>query len=137
MKTHICLVLGIVTGLFVLMNNVPAAFSMDDPGFTIKRMVISKDVIDREPVGAGDFFSAATDKVYCFLEAADIETDTQVSIVWYWSSQEMARVALPIREGRRWRTYSSKKLGGRKGNWRAELQDASGIVHNSVGFTVE
>ena len=137
MKIHISLVLGITTALFVLMNNAPAAFSMDDPGFTIKRMVISKDVVDREPVGVGDFFSAATEKVYCFLEAADIETDMQVSIVWYWSNQEMARVTLPIQTSRRWRTYSSKKLVGLKGNWRAELQDSSGIVHNSVNFVVE
>ena len=137
MKIHISLILGITTALFVLMNNAPAAFSMDDPGFTIKRMVISKDVVDLEPVGVGDFFSAATDKVYCFLEAADIETDMQVSIVWYWSNQEMARVALPIQTGRRWRTYSSKKLAGLKGNWRAELQDSSGIVHSSVSFVVE
>ena len=137
MKIHISLILGITTALFVLMNNAPAAFSMDDPGFTIKRMVISKDVVDLKPVGVGDFFSAATDKVYCFLEAADIETDMQVSIVWYWSNQEMARVALPIRKGHRWRTYSSKKLLGLKGNWQAELQDSSGIVHSSVSFVVE
>lgn len=137
MKKHICRVLVIVIALFVLLNNTPAAFSMDDPGFTIKRMVISKDVVDREPVGVGDFFSAATEKVYCFLEAADIETDMQVSIVWYWSNQEMARVALPIRKGHRWRTYSSKKLLGLKGNWQAELQDSSGIVHSSVSFVVE
>ena len=137
MKKNISLVLGIATALFVLMNNAPAAFSMDDPGFTIKRMVISKDVIDREPAGVGDFFSAATDKVYCFLEATDIETDMQIDIVWYWSNQEMARVALPIRKGHRWRTYSSKKLLGLKGNWQAELQDSSGIVHSSVSFVVE
>ena len=128
---------GIMMIIISSMVIVPAAFAMDDPGFTIKRMVISKDVIDNEPVGVGDFFSAATDKVYCFLEVGNIETDMQISIVWYWSSQEMARVALPIQTGNRWRTYSSKKLRGLKGNWQAELQDSSGIVHNSVSFVVE
>ena len=128
---------GIMMIIISSMVIVPAAFAMDDPGFTIKRMVISKDVIDNEPVGVGDFFSAATDKVYCFLEVGNIETDMQISIVWYWSSQEMARVTLPIQTGNRWRTYSSKKLRRLKGNWQAELQDSSGIVHNSVSFVVE
>ncbi len=128
---------GIMMIIISSMVIVPAAFAMDDPGFTIKRMVISKDVIDNEPVGVGDFFSAATDKVYCFVEVGNIETDMQISIVWYWSSQEMARVTLPLQRGNRWRTYSSKKLRRLKGNWQAELQDSSGIVHNSVSFVVE
>jgi len=137
MKINACSGLGITIALFILLAIAPAAFAMDDPGFTIKRMVISKDVVDKEPVGVGDFFSAASDKVYCFVEAGGIETDTQISIVWYWSNQEMARVILPLWKGRRWRTYSSKKLGRLKGNWRAELQDSSGIVQNSVSFVVE
>lgn len=127
-------ILMIIIGSMVI---IPAAFAMDDPGFTIKRMVISKDVINNEPVGVGDFFSAASDKIYCFVEAGNIETDMQISIVWYWSNQEMARVALALQKGNRWRTYSSKNLRGLRGNWRAELLDSSGIVLNIVNFTVE
>lgn len=137
MTKNICLIMGILIAVFVSFAITAPAFSMDEPGFTIKRMVISKDVVDREPVGIGDFFSAASEKIYCFLELTDIETDTQVTIVWFWSNQEMARVELPIQESRRWRTYSSKKLVGLKGNWRAELLDSSGIMHNQVNFTVE
>ena len=137
MKRNICRVMGILIAVFISLAFTSPAFSMDEPGFTIKRMVISKDVVDREPVGIGDFFSAASEKIYCFLELTDIETDTQVAIVWFWSNQEMARVELPILENRRWRTYSSKKLAGLKGNWRAELLDSSGILLNQVNFTVE
>jgi hypothetical protein len=137
MKINTCLGLLITTALFIFFAFTPAAFSMDDPGFTINRMVVSKDVVDKEPVGVGDFFSAATEKLYCFLEATNIEQDMQVSFVWFWSSQEMARVNLTLQKGNRWRTYSSKKLAGLKGQWKVELQDSSGVVHNSISFTVE
>ncbi|MFC1819372.1 DUF2914 domain-containing protein, partial [Thermodesulfobacteriota bacterium] len=57
--------------------------------------------------------------------------------VWYFEDTEMARVALPLNKGMRWRTYSSKKLAGLKGNWKVELQDYSGIVLNTVSFQVQ
>ncbi len=137
MKINACLGLVITTALFIFFAFTPTAFCMDDPGFTINRMVVSKDVVDKEPVGVGDFFSAVTEKLYCFLEASNIERDMQVSFVWIWSSQEMARVNMTLQKGNRWRTYSSKKLVGLKGQWKVELQDSSGVVHNSIGFTVE
>jgi hypothetical protein len=113
------------------------ASAMDDPGFLINRMVMSESVTDREPVTIGDTFTEDTEKVYCFLEAGNIEHDTTVSFVWYFENKEMARVSLPLSKGLRWRTYSSKKLAGLKGNWKVELQDASGIVLNSVSFRVQ
>jgi len=137
MKINTCLALGVIITLFISLPLPPPSFSMDDPGFTINRMVVSKDVVEKEPVGIGDFFSAATEKLYCFLEANNIEQDMQVSFVWFWSSQEMAKITLPLQEGSRWRTYSSKKLVGLKGQWRVELQDTSGVVHSSVSFTIE
>jgi hypothetical protein len=127
MKISNYYIIGTTISLFLSLVFTQPAFSMDDPGFTINRMVVSKDVVEKEPVGIGDFFSAATGKLYCFLEASNIERDMQVTFVWFWSSQEMAKVTLPLREGNRWRTYSSKKLVGLKGRWRVELQDSSGI----------
>jgi hypothetical protein len=110
---------------------------MDDPGFVISRMVISRTIAEREPVNVGDYFSSATERVYCFLEAKDIKEDTMISFVWFWSNQEMTRVRLPLQKGHRWRTYSSKNLRGLKGNWKVELQDASGKIYHSISFIVE
>jgi hypothetical protein len=130
-------ILGIVTILVFSLSIFSPALSMDDPGFTIHRMVMSQDIADKEPAAIGDTFSADTEKVYCFLEARKIENDTTVSFVWYLENEEMARVSLPLVKGIRWRTYSSKKLAGRKGNWKVELQESSGIVLNSVSFQVQ
>ena len=112
-------------------------FAMDDPGFSITRMVICQGVSDREPNGITDTFSVDAETVFSFLEAKDIEFDTTISFVWYFEGQEKARISLPLQEGKRWRTYSSKKLANLKGNWSVELQENSGIVLNSVSFRVE
>ena len=128
---------GIVTAISLSLSIYSPASSMDDPGFIINRMAMSERIADREPTAVADTFSADTEKVFCFLEATAIEHDTTVSFVWYFENKEMARVSLPLSKGGRWRTYSSKKLGGLKGNWKVELQESSGIVLHTVSFRVQ
>ena len=107
------------------------------PVFKIGRLVIAGSIDNREPVGVVNVFASSTEKVYCFLEAGEIEEDTTVSFVWYYGEKETARVEVPLKQGSRWRTYSSKKLGGRTGDWKVELQDAGGAVLETVEFRVE
>lgn len=131
------IIVGIVTAVCLSLIIYSSASSMDDPGFIISRMVMSQRIADREPVEVADTFSVDTEKVFCFLEATAVEHDTTVSFVWYFENKEMARVSLPLSKGGRWRTYSSKKLGGLKGNWKVELQESSGIVLHTVSFRVQ
>ena len=136
MKLH-PVILGIFATFTFLLSFHPPASSMDDPGFIINRMVICERIADKEPVATADIFSANSEKLFCFLEAEQIEHDTTVSFVWYFEGKETARVSLPLTKGMRWRTYSSKKIAGLKGNWKVELQESSGIVLNSVSFQVQ
>ncbi len=105
--------------------------------FSIERLVIAGSIEDREPVGVVNAFSGSTEKVYCFLDVRDISADTSVSFVWYFGETEMGSVELPLREGSRWRTWSSKTLYGNEGDWKVELQDENGAVLETVEFTVE
>ena len=114
-----------------------SVLSADDPGFIISRMVMSEKISDREPYGITDTFPDSTETVYCFLEATNIENDTEISFVWYFEGQEKARVSLPLYKGKRWRTFSSKKLAGLAGSWTVELQDGLGIILKSVSFQVQ
>lgn len=116
---------------------ISTSFAMDDPVFVIKRMVVCENISNREPIGISETFSAQTEKVYCFLEAGQIEQDTSVTFVWYFEDREMARVQLPLEKGKRWRTYTSKKISGLKGSWTVELLESSGIVLNTVTFQVQ
>jgi hypothetical protein len=122
----------------IITFNLSSVFALEElPGFTLKRLVISKDVQYREPVGIGENFSKDTEKVYCFLDTRNIAEDTTISFVWYFEGKEMANVNLPLLQGPRWRTYSSKRLAGLTGDWKVELQDAEGTVVKTVEFTVE
>ena len=118
-------------------ENAAAENAAAEPGFNIARFVIAGSVEGSEPVGAVNVFSSSTEKVYCFLEARDIAEDTKIFFVWYRDDANMATVELSLRKGPRWRTFSSKKLAGRTGNWTVELQDANGNLLETVAFSVE
>jgi len=136
MKLHLILLktLGALFFLFIFLLPISA---MDDPGFVISRMLMCKTVSDNEPVHPSETFSIDVGTVYCFLEATEIEKDTTISFVWHYENMEMARITLPLQKGKRWRTYSSKKLDGLQGNWTVELVEASGIVLNTISFQVQ
>jgi hypothetical protein len=135
MKKNVC-VIGILVLVGVLWY-MPQIVSAQSVKFTISRMVVSSDVQEKEPVGIAETFPASTEKVYCFVEARDIAEDTNVGFVWYYEDREVARVQLPLKKGIRWRTYSSKRLAGLKGNWKVELHDADGNTLHGITFKVE
>lgn len=115
----------------------PLSAPGEEDMFQIARMVMSTEVRDREPVDLRDIFPSSLEKVYCFLEARKIKTDTSVTFVWFYEGKEMARVKLPLKKGPRWRTFSSKRIKGLKGRWSVELRGAEGKVLKTIDFTVE
>ncbi|MGD9330518.1 MAG: DUF2914 domain-containing protein [Desulfobacterales bacterium] len=125
---------GIVLLLLIL---APLSVMAQSSPFTVARLVVCEDVQDRSPVNVTDVFPAGTDTVFCFLEAQEIQADTQVQIVWYFEEQEVARVPLAIGQGPRWRTYSSKETMGQKGNWKVYLLDDADNILASVQFALE
>jgi hypothetical protein len=114
----------------------PGVAAQDAP-FSVERLVVSTDVQDREPVGISDVFPAGTETVFCFLEARDIRQPVKVQMVWYFGDEELARVPLALGASARWRTYASKQVGGRQGNWKVYLQDESDQILGTVQFVVE
>lgn len=103
----------------------------------IARMSVSESINDREPIGDTKVFSSSLEKVYCFIEVRDISRDTFITFAWYYGEKSVAKVSLPVRRGMKWRTFSSKRLAGMKGDWRVEVTDNEGTILNSVKFIVE
>ncbi|MFH7319428.1 DUF2914 domain-containing protein [Desulfurivibrio sp. D14AmB] len=104
--------------------------------FRLERMVVAAAVEEREPVGVADLFAGELEKVYAFIEARQISRDTQVTFVWSRNGQEVARVILGLRQGPRWRTFSSILLDHRTGDWRVELLDEAGQPLQALDFQV-
>jgi len=121
---------------FMLILTLPTQAMAQEEEFKIARFMIAGSIEDREPVGIVNEFASSTEKVYCFLEARDIKADTEVNFVWFYGEREMARVTLPLKKGLRWRTWSSKRLGGLKGKWRVELHESNDQVLRVATFTV-
>ena len=142
MKKYSALILVTILTFFITQFNLESSAAEGEitpggSGFNIARLVIAGSVEDLEPVGAVNAFSSSTEKVYCFLEAKDIVEDTEIALLWYHEGTNKAVVKLTLRKGSRWRTYSSKKLGGLTGAWTVELQANDGNVLETVAFTVE
>jgi hypothetical protein len=111
--------------------------SKEAKGFTIARAVIGTGVEDREPVGVAEIFPASTEKVYCFIEATNIAEDSEVSLVWLHSGNEMSKFNLTLKTGTRWRTWAYKNLRELKGDWKVEIKDVSGNLLKELTFKVE
>jgi len=130
--------IGVVWGVVgLLLAGIPAAVNAQSAAFTVARLVACENVQDRTPVDVREVFPAGTETVYCFLEARDIAQPTEVKMVWYYEDQEVAQVPLTIGQGPRWRTYSSKKTQGMKGNWKVYLVDIADNTLASVQFVIE
>lgn len=109
----------------------------ESPDFSVSRAVVGTGVDNREPAGVAETFLATTEKVYCFLAAADISKNTEVSLVWYHGQDEKLKTTLPLQAGKKWRTYAYKNLRGMKGDWKVEIKDAAGNTLKEVTFKVE
>lgn len=105
--------------------------------FNVSRFVICSNIEDKEPTGISNEFKSSRKRVYAFFEATDITSDTQVRFIWYYEDKEAARIDLPLMKSARWRTYSSKVLGDRKGRWKVELLDEGGNTIETVEFNVK
>jgi hypothetical protein len=146
MKKHAAVMLILVTTLFTTGVIVPVAYGQEkgkqegaakEFPFTVKRLVAGTGVENSEPVGVAETFPMSTEKVYCFLEAADIAKDMEVSFVWSYGEKEMLKTILPIKAGAKWRTYANKNLRGMKGEWKVEIKDSDGKVLKELRFKVE
>lgn len=122
--------------VLALMIALPGVVRADTKLFDLQRMVVAVAVEEREPVGVDDQFTADLENIYAFIEAREIRRDTEVTMVWSRNGQEVSRVSLAVRQGPRWRTFSSITLDNRAGDWRVELLDEAGANLRSLDFHV-
>ncbi len=97
---------------------------------------ICTDVVDREPVGAGNAFEVSLGKVYCFTTIIGAHSPTEVTHVWYFGDIERARVNLEIK-AHSWRTYSSKRIQRHEiGDWHVDVLGPGGELLKTLQFKI-
>jgi len=98
---------------------------------------ITTAVEKQMPVDKIENFPADYGKLYCFTRIVGADQETQVTHVWYYQEDEMARVVLPVRSSD-WRTYSSKRfLPQWAGQWRVKILDADENELATIAFVLE
>lgn len=94
--------------------------------------------IERQvPVDRIESYRAGFDKLYCFTRIVGAQEDTEVTHVWYFQDDELARVTLPVLSAD-WRTYSSKRfLPQWVGKWRVVVLDGEENQIAEIPFRLE
>ncbi len=94
--------------------------------------------IERQmPVDRVEVFAADYGKLFCFTRIVGAQENTQITHVWYYHDDEMARVPLSVGSAD-WRTYSSKRfLPQWSGEWKVVVLDAEQNEIASIPFRLE
>ncbi|MDH4162763.1 MAG: DUF2914 domain-containing protein, partial [Nitrospirota bacterium] len=103
---------------------------------TVSRMLFAGSIQDRQPVHVSTTFPASKDKVYCYLELADVAKDQKITYVWTYGGKKDEQAG-QIKKAARWRTWSYKMITGKKGEWKVDVLDEAGVVLKSATFGVE
>lgn len=99
--------------------------------------VITSAIEKQMPIDRIDVYPADYGKLYCFTRVVGAQEKTQVTHVWYYQNEEMARVSLAVGSSD-WRTYSSKRfLPQWAGDWKVVVLDAYGNEISIIPFRLE
>lgn len=101
--------------------------------------VLTSGLMDRVPQDTITSVAAPAeaDTVYLWTRVTGAEPGTVIRHVWFRGDDEVGNVELTI-NGSPWRTWSRKTITAEwTGDWRVEVQDASGNVLETVSFTVQ
>ncbi len=99
--------------------------------------VITTAIKEQMPVDSIESYRADFGKLFCFTRIVGAQGDTEVTHVWYYQENEIARVTLPVKSAD-WRTYSSKRfLPQWSGNWRVVILDGELNEIATIPFLLE
>jgi len=103
----------------------------------VEDATITTAIENQMPVDKIEVYPADYGKLFCFTRIVGAEQETEVTHVWYYQEDELARVTLPIGSSD-WRTYSSKRfLPQWAGQWRVLILAEDGSELATVPFILE
>lgn len=118
------------------LSQVMTSTAQETASLEVAAATMCTDVVDREPVGAGDAFEVSLGKVYCFTTIVGAHNPTEVTHVWYFGDIERARVNLAV-NAFSWRTYSSKRIQGHEiGDWHVDVLGPGGKLLKTLQFKI-
>jgi len=118
------------------LSQVVTSTAQETASLEVAAAAMCTDVVDREPVGAGDAFEVSLGKVCCFTTIVGAHNPTEVTHVWYFGDIERARVNLAV-NAFSWRTYSSKRIQRHEiGDWHVDVLGPGGELLKTLQFKI-
>lgn len=129
-------VLGFSSGIRSGVANQPARDNRELTDSIRVEACLALDVQDREPLWRSDVFEETVGKVFCWTRVIGVKDSTMITHIWMHDTTIMARVPLKVGSPS-WRTWSFKTIPQwARGDWKVRLEDANGMVFDSVCFEV-
>jgi hypothetical protein len=123
--------------LFLFVICCTVAFSVQASDLQVVDVSITSAIENRMPVDSLEVYPADYGKLYCFTRIVGAASERQITHVWFYEDQEMARVTLPVQSAD-WRTFSSKRfLPQWIGQWSVVIEDEQGSALANVMFRLE
>ncbi len=136
MKRTYYVLLIIIALIIIPLSHVVTSMAQEPAPLVVAEAFICKDVVDRQPVGAGDSFEASVGKLVCFTKITGAQSPTQISHVWYFGSMQRAKVTLSVKSSN-WRTYSSKRIQAHEiGDWHVDVLGPADEVLKTLEFKI-
>ena len=112
-------------------------FAQQQPAVTVEEIVICTAVENRMPAGVDTLFNKDVGQLYCFTKLNSDQDTTAIKHVWFHNDEQMSEVNLTMK-AKSWRTWSSKNIAPDwTGDWRVEVQTASGDVAGQKTFKIK
>jgi len=105
----------------------------EESTLTINRLVLCKQVENREPVDIVEGFTLADQKGYCFMAVANTGEEQTLVFRWLYQDEEYFRFETNIGTSSNWRTSSMVTL--RVGSWKVEILHNEQVLQE-IAFTV-
>ena len=131
---YVLLILAMLTT--IILYQVVTIKAQEAEAVEVAEAVICQDVVDREPIDAGDSFEVTVGKLFCFTKIVGAQEEIEIAHVWYHGDVERARVNLSVRAAS-WRTYSSKIIQPHEiGDWHVDIIGPDDEVLETVEFEI-
>jgi len=136
MKRTYFALLVVIALIIVPLSHAATSMAQETVILAVAEASICRDVVNRQPVGAGDSFEASVGKLFCFTKITGAQSPTQISHAWYFGDAQKATVTLSVKSSS-WRTYSSKRIQPHEiGDWRVDVLGPGGEILQTLQFKI-
>jgi hypothetical protein len=136
MKRTYYVLLVVIALIIVPLSHAVTSMAQETAPLTVAEASICRDVVNRQPIGAGYTFEASVGKLLCFTKITGAQSPTQISHSWYFGDAQRATVTLSVKSSS-WRTYSSKRIQPHEiGDWHVDVLGPGGEILQTLQFKI-